>query len=101
MLICHYCTYQFEVIPFGLINFWFNILDKMSSVKCYIDDVTRHSKTEYDHILHIETLMKLPKNLKKCHFMQPRVELLGHDVYKDGVNVDEVKVEIIRNEPWH
>lgn len=34
--------------------------------------------------------------IKKCKFMQPRVELLGYFVDKDGVYVDEVKVEKIR-----
>ena len=35
--------------------------------------------------------------LKKCFFMQPRVELLGHLVDKNGVHVHDAKIERIRD----
>ena len=108
--VCRYGTYQFEVMPFGLMNAgatFQRMMDQMlvnvSNVKCYIDDVVIHSPTKEDHIGHLEKVLSLLRNkglrlrLKKCHFMQPRVELLGHYVDKDGVHTDEVKVEKIRD----
>ena len=108
--ICRYGTYQFEVMPMGLMNsgatfqrMMDTILVNVSNVKCYIDDVVIHSATMEEHMVHLETVMELLKKhglklrLKKCSFMQPRVELLGHFVDKDGVHVDGVKVERIRN----
>ena len=81
--ICRYGTYQFEVMPFGLMNsgatiqrMMDNILANVSNVKCYIDDVVIHSATEEEHMVHLETVMKLLRKhgfrmrLKKCHFMQ-------------------------------
>ena len=58
---CRYCTYQFEVMPFGLMNsgaIFQRMMDKMlanvENVKCYIDDVVIHSKTEEEHLQHLE-----------------------------------------------
>lgn len=112
MFMCRYGTFQFEVMPFGLMNsgatfqrMMDTILANVSNVKCYIDDVVIHSATEEEHIGHLENVMKLLKKhglqmiLKKCHFMQPSVELLGHYMDQDGVYVDEVKVEKIKNAP--
>lgn len=79
------------------------ILANVSNVKCYIDDVVIHSATKEEHMVHLEVVMELLKKhglrlrLKKCSFVQPRVELLGHFVDKDGVHVDGVRVERIRN----
>lgn len=105
-----YGRFQFEVMPFGLMNsgatfqrMMDNILANVSNVKFYIDDVVIQSATEEEHILNLETVMKLLKKhglrmrLKKCHFMQPRVELLWGYVDKNSEHVDEVKVEKIRN----
>ena len=108
--VCRYGTYQFEVMPFGLMNAgatFQRMMDQMlvnvSNVKCYIDDVVIHSATKEEHVGHLEKVLKLLRDkglrlrLKKCHFMQPRVELLGHYVDKDGVHTDDVKVERIKN----
>lgn len=38
----------------------------------------------------------LQMRIKKCQFMQPKIELLEHYIHKDGVCVDDVKVEKIR-----
>lgn len=79
-----------------------NILTNFSNFKCYIDDVVIHSANEEEHMVHLEAVMELLRKnglrlrLKKSHFMQPKVELLGHYVDKDGVYVDEVKVQKLR-----
>lgn len=59
--ICRYGTCQFEVMPFGLINsaatfqrIMDNILTNDENMKCYIDDVVIHFKTEEEHIVHLQ-----------------------------------------------
>ena len=108
--ICRYGTYQFEVMPMGLMNsaatfqrMMDKILANVDNVRCYIDDVVIHSKTKEEHVTHLKTVFDLLRKnglrlrLKKCFFMQPRVELLGHYVDADGVHVDHAKVGKIRN----
>lgn len=90
--ICRYGTFQFEVVLMGLSNadatfqsMMDTILANVSNVKCYIDDVVAHSKTKEEHVEHIKMVMKngLKLKLRKCFFMQPNVELLGHYVNKN------------------
>ena len=107
--ICRYGTFQFEVMPFGLMNSgatFQRMMDKMlcnvKNVKCYVDDVVIHSATAEEHLEHLETVFKLLRKhglrlrLKKCSFMQPRVELLGHIVDSNGVHVEDSKVDRVR-----
>ena len=96
--VCRYGTYQFEMMPFGLVNsgvtfqrMMNNILASVINVKCYIDDVVIHSATEEERIVHLDTVLKLLRKhglrlrLKKCFFMQDCVQLLGQYEDKDGV----------------
>ena len=102
-LMCKYGTFQFEVVPFGLIilgatfeRMMDRILANVENVKCYVDDVVIHTTNREEHVDHIETVFQglrkhsLRRRLKNCFFMQSRVELLGDFVDKDGV---WVKVE--------
>ena len=108
--VCKFGTYQFEVMPFGLKNsggtfqrMMDNILVNESNVKCYVDDVVIHSDTAESHVKHLENVFALLLKhglrirLKKCSFMQPRVELLGHCIDKEGIHTDERKVQNIRD----
>ena len=80
-----------------------NILANVSNVKCYVDDVVIHSETEEGHVEHLENVFALLLKhglrirLKKCSFMQPRVELLGHCIDREGIHTDEGKVQTIRD----
>lgn len=82
--ICRYGTSQFEVMPMSLMNsgaMMDNVLANASNAKCYIDDVIIHCATEEEHVVHLETVMKLLRknilrlrlkkchSLKKCHFI--------------------------------
>ena len=73
----------------------------VSNVKCYVDDVVIHSATAESHVKHLENVFALlikhglRIRLKKCSIMQPRVELLGHSIDKDGIHTDERKVQSI------
>ncbi len=106
--ICRYGTFQFEVMPFGLMNsqalfqrMMDRILVNVGNVRCYVDGV--FSKNTEEHAIHLENVFRILKNnglrlrIKKCSFMQPSLELLGHIVDRNSVHVDDQKVEKVRN----
>ncbi len=108
--IYRYGTFQFEVMPFNLKNsgatfqrMMNNLLANFSNVECYVDEVIVHSATMEEHIQNLETVMSLLRKhglrvrLSKCFFMQPKLQLLGHVIYRYGVHTDEGKVQKIRN----
>ncbi len=82
-----------------------NILANTENVKCYVEDVVVHLATEEELIAHLDKVMSLLRKhglrlrLKKCFFMQPRVELLGHIVSEHGVHVDDARISVIRDGP--
>ncbi len=93
-------------MPFGLMNsrdtfqrMMDRIILNVTNVRCYVDDVVIFSKNTEEHASHLENAFAILKNnglrlrIKKCSFMQPSVKLLGHIVDKNGVHVDEQKVE--------
>ncbi len=108
--LCRYRKFQFEVMPFGLINSQATnqrIMDKIllnvDDVRCYVDDVVIFSKNTEEHEIHLQNVVRVLKDnglrlrIKKCSFMQPIVKLLGQIVDKHGVHVDDQKVEKVRN----
>ena len=96
-------------MPFGLKNSGAtflrmidDILANVSNVNCYVDGVVIYSATAESHIKHLENVFALLLEhelcilLKKCSFMQPRVELLGHCIDKKVIHTDERKVQTTR-----
>ncbi len=61
------------------------------------------SKNTEEHAVHLENAFRILKDnglrlrIKKCSFMQPSMELLGHIVNKNRVHVDDQKVEKVRD----
>ena len=99
-------TYQFKVMPIGLSNLVAtfqrmtdNILVNVSNVKCYADDIVIHSETAESHIKHLKNVFALLLkhglciHLKKCSFMQTRVEQKGNCIDKEGIHADERKLQ--------
>nr|GEU60607.1 putative reverse transcriptase domain-containing protein [Tanacetum cinerariifolium] len=76
-------------------------LDKFVIV--FIDDNLIYSKNKEDHEEHLKTILELLRNEKsyakfsKCDFWLESVHFLGHVIDSDGVHVEPVKVEAIRN----
>ena len=108
--ICRFETFQFEVMPFGLMNApstFQRIMDfvfrTFNYVQVYLDDVVIHSSTIAEHTEHLlEVVQVISKHglklkVEKCSFAQSRVRLLGHVVDKDGVSVDPEKVAAIQD----
>ena len=107
--ICRYDTFQFEVMPFTLMNFQATfgrmmdrILLRVNNVRCYVEDVVIFSGNEEEHLKHLDNVFAILKEnglrlrIKNCSFMQSSVELLGCIVYKYGVHVYEEKIPKIK-----
>ncbi|TLX69919.1 hypothetical protein E9993_22690, partial [Labilibacter sediminis] len=107
-----YGHYEFLVMPFGLTNAPAIFMDMMNrvcrsmldkSVIVFIDDILVYSKTENDHALHLREVLELLRQEKlyakfsKCEFWLRQVQFLGHVVSGDGISVDPMKIEAIKN----
>jgi Reverse transcriptase (RNA-dependent DNA polymerase) len=71
----------------------------------HLDDVVICSKSEEEHLQHVETVLQKLKNhdlhgkLSKCHFNETEVEFLGHVANAEGIKMQNSKVEAIQNWP--
>uniref|UniRef100_A0A0N5BUR8 RNA-directed DNA polymerase n=1 Tax=Strongyloides papillosus TaxID=174720 RepID=A0A0N5BUR8_STREA len=74
--------------------------DMRENVIAYMDDIIVSGKEE-SHIQDVERVFKKLKEigmkakLRKCNFWQKKVEFLGHYVSKDGIEINQKKVEAI------
>ena len=71
----------------------------VDNVQCYVDDIVIFSVNTEEHAIHFRTVFRIIRNnglrlgIKKCSFVQPSVEFLGHSVDKNGVHVNDQKVK--------
>jgi hypothetical protein len=110
---CHLGQYRFLRMPFGLKNApasFQKIMDHIfhdqihndKHMAVYIDDINVYSHTFEDHLKHLEkTFQKCRTNglrlkMKKCKFACETLEFLGHVIGREGITVDERKVEAIK-----
>nr|GEW41650.1 retrotransposon protein, putative, Ty3-gypsy subclass [Tanacetum cinerariifolium] len=100
--------YEFQVIPFGLINAPVIFMDLMNRV-CkpyldkfmiiFIDDISIYSKSEEEHAEHLKLILELLKKeelyakFSKCDFSLSNVQLQGHVIGSEGIHVDLAKIE--------
>ena len=110
--VTRYGTYQFEVMPFGLMNAPATfqrmrdfVLQDIFFARVYIDEVVIFSKTLEEHVTHLKEVIRrisdngLKIKLSKFFFAQPKINLLGHVVDEKGVHVDNEKVTVIKGSP--
>lgn len=108
---CHRGLFEYNRLPFGLTNAPSQFQRIMNRIlqshlgrraMVYIDDVIIYSKTPEDHARDVDAVLNtisdagLTFKLKKCHFGQRKVELLGYTVSGDGISQQEDKVQAIR-----
>ena len=114
VFVTHRYLHEFVHMPFGLCNapamfqrLMEVVLDGILWKNCfvYIDDVLVCSKTLDEYLTHlIEVFRRLRKanlrlKLKKCMFLRPKVQYLGHVISREGVSPDPEKVETVKNYP--
>ena len=85
--------YQFNVVPLGLKNSpatFMHLMDKVlfgyteKVYQVYLHDSLLYSENLQEHFEHLSQVLErlnihgLTYQLKKCHFLSPKVEYLGH-----------------------
>nr|GEU46887.1 putative reverse transcriptase domain-containing protein [Tanacetum cinerariifolium] len=107
-----YAHYEFQVMPFGLTNMPAVFMDLMNRV-CrpyldkfvivFIDDILIYSKTKEEHDAHLRLILEFLKKeelyvkFSKCDFWLSKVQFLGHVINSEGIHVDPVKIESIKD----
>jgi hypothetical protein len=82
-----------------------NILNGLSNVFCYIDDILIGDQTieglQNKLILVLDRLLRfnVKVNWKKCKFFVDKVIYLGHEISKDGIAPSKRKIEAITSAP--
>ena len=104
--------YEFNRVPFGLaqapahfqklIN---KVLTDCNFAMGYLDDIIIFSKTEEEHLEHLETIFNrlreagLKLKLQKCSFFKKHIQYLGHLISDEGIQPLLEKLESIAKMP--
>ena len=105
--------WQFKHTPFGLSQApaYFQLLINKVLMACssfamgYLDDIIIFSKTEEEHLQHLEEIFVrlhkfgLKMKCEKCSFFKKHIQYLGHLVSEKGFEPLPEKLELIRKMP--
>ncbi|GJR22581.1 putative reverse transcriptase domain-containing protein [Tanacetum coccineum] len=107
-----YGHYEFQVMPFGLIDAPVVFMDLMNRVckpyfdkfvTVFIDDILIYSRNKEEHANHLRIILELLKKEKlyakfsKCDFWIRIMQFLGHLIDSQGLHVDPAKIEAVKN----
>lgn len=110
----HERHYEFLVMPFSLTNAPASFQELMNSVfKPYLrrfilvffNGILVYSKDMAQHIEHLRLTFEVLKHHQlfvkksKCSFRQTKLEYFEHIISKEGVSVDETKIQAMVNWP--
>ena len=108
--------YEYRVLSFGLTNapsVFQAVMNKIFStagilgkfVLVYMDDILIISKTEEEHLQHLENVFEILRKeglsckFKKCNFFKQQLKFLGHVISADGISPDQEKIEAVKQWP--
>lgn len=109
---CRYGHFEYQVMPFGLMNapgtfqaFVNDILrDYLDDfVVVYLDDILIYSETLEEHTAHVKRVLQkleaagISLKLEKCAFDQQEVHFLGFIIGVNGISMDPIKVAAIKD----
>nr|GEV29939.1 DNA-directed DNA polymerase [Tanacetum cinerariifolium] len=112
---CHYGTFAYKQMPFGLCNapatfqrcmtvIFHELIEDIMEV--FTDDFSFFGSS-FDHCLkNLKKMLKryeetnLVLNWEKCHFMVKKGIVLGHKVSSLGIEVDKAKIKAISKLPY-
>ena len=81
------------------------ILQGLTNVQCYIDDILVTGTSEQEHLHNLEEVLKrlseygIRVKREKCAFFKDTVEYLGHLISEEGLHTAPKKVEAIQAAP--
>ena len=109
-----YGQFEYQVMPFGLANapatfqsYVNKALKPYLDIFCvvYLDDVLIYSETEKEHWEHVRMVLRallehrLYAKLSKCAFNRSEVTFLGFVVGRDGIKMEQSRIEAIADWP--
>jgi hypothetical protein len=98
---------MYDKIPFGMMNTGATFQramdiafmgEKDRFMVIYLDDITIFSKSDDEHLQHLEQVFKkcrrygISLNPRKSHFSMPEGKLLGHIISVGGIKIDPKRV---------
>jgi hypothetical protein len=81
------------------------VINDIPHCKNYFDDIIVTGKTKQEHLQNLKSVFERAKEfglkfkLKKCKFLQPQVEYLGHIINKFGLHKSPSKIDAILKAP--
>ena len=103
----HQGLFRYTHLPFGIASApaifqrtMETILQGLSHVQCYIDDILIRGSSEEEHPRNLEEVLKrlsqygIRVKQDKCAFFKETVEYLGHQISSEGLHTAPKKVEL-------
>ena len=81
------------------------VLEGLSFAMTYLDDIIIFSKSEEEHLLHLEEVFHqlrkagLKMKQSKCNLFKSQIHYLGHLISEDGISPLLDKLDSIKNMP--